>query len=131
MTIDSWFSRTYNIAIIANFVTGRNEVLAKVIFLHLSVILFTGKGGWCLQFFGGSPIFRGGSSKFSGGFLQILGVSKCLGVSNFSGVSKFSGVKISEKLHEIEKILGRGGAACRGRPLNPPLYLQYPSLLTS
>ena len=26
--------------------TGRNEVLAKVIFLHLSVILFTGGGTW-------------------------------------------------------------------------------------
>ena len=29
-------------------VTGRNEVVAKVIFLHLSVILFTG-GGACLR----------------------------------------------------------------------------------
>ena len=29
------------------FVTGRNEVVAKVIFLHLSVILFT--GGVCLN----------------------------------------------------------------------------------
>ena len=28
--------------------TGRNEVVAKVIFLHLSVILFTG-GGFCLN----------------------------------------------------------------------------------
>ena len=28
--------------------TGRNEVLAKVIFLHLSVILFTGGGGGVL-----------------------------------------------------------------------------------
>ena len=27
------------------FFTGRNEVVAKVIFLHLSVILFTGGGG--------------------------------------------------------------------------------------
>ena len=27
-------------------ITGRNEVVAKVIFLHLFVILFTG-GGWC------------------------------------------------------------------------------------
>ena len=26
------------------FITGRNEVVAKVIFLHLSVILFTGVG---------------------------------------------------------------------------------------
>ena len=30
------------------FTTGRNEVVAKVIFLHLSVILFTG-GGVCLS----------------------------------------------------------------------------------
>ena len=31
-----------------NVITGRNEVVAKVIFLHLSVILFT--GGWfCLS----------------------------------------------------------------------------------
>ena len=27
-------------------ITGRNEVLAKVIFSHLSVILFTGGAGW-------------------------------------------------------------------------------------
>ena len=30
------------------FITGRNEVVAKVIFLHLFVILFTG-GGFCLN----------------------------------------------------------------------------------
>ena len=29
------------------FITGRNEVVAKVIFLHLSVILFTGGGCVC------------------------------------------------------------------------------------
>ena len=54
---------------------------AKVIFLHLSVILLTGGVVWSwgvspifdgLQFFGGSPIFRGspnlqGVSNFSGG----------------------------------------------------------------
>ena len=79
----------------AQLFTGRNEVLAKVIFLHLSVILFTGgaldfalifRGGaldfalifgggcsrFCSNFSGGAPdfalIFRGGgSSKFSGG----------------------------------------------------------------
>ena len=28
-----------------SFITGRNEVVAKVIFLHLSVILFTGGEG--------------------------------------------------------------------------------------
>ena len=35
-------------------ITGRNEVLAKVIFLHLSVILFTGGAG-VLPARGGSP----------------------------------------------------------------------------
>ena len=30
-------------------ITGRNEVVAKVIFLHLSVILFTGWEGVCLS----------------------------------------------------------------------------------
>ena len=59
--------------------TGRNEVLAKVIFSQACVILFTGgsqgvfnfSGGGCLQFFGGSPIFLGGVSPIF------------LGVSNF------------------------------------------------
>ena len=31
------------------FITGRNEVVAKVIFLHLFVILFTGGEGVCLS----------------------------------------------------------------------------------
>ena len=53
--------------------TGRKEVLAKVIFLHLSVILFTG-GGVPPNFFWG-----GGSSKFSGG-----------GFCNFSGWGVFN-----------------------------------------
>ena len=53
-------------------ITGRNEVLAKVIILHLSVILFTG-GGCLLQILGGEgcllQIFGGGGvcSKFSRG----------------------------------------------------------------
>ena len=51
-------------------ITGRNEVLAKVIFLHVCVILFT--GGVPPNFRGGG-IFEGGSSKFWGGFLQIFG----------------------------------------------------------
>ena len=33
------------VAGVAVIFTGRNEVVAKVIFLHLSVILFTGGGG--------------------------------------------------------------------------------------
>ena len=58
--------------------TGRNEVLAKVIFSQACVILFTGGSGpggvppnfgGVLQIFGGFPpnFFWGGSSKFSGG----------------------------------------------------------------
>ena len=74
------------------FITGRNEVLAKVIFLHLSVILFTGEGvglvpGGCLQFFGGSPIFGGGGPPIFWGVSNFPGVSIFQGVSNFSGVS--------------------------------------------
>ena len=71
----------------ANYlITGRSEVLAKVMFLQASVILSTGgspifRGG--LQFFGGSPIFlggvspifQGGASKFLGGCLQFFGGS--------------------------------------------------------
>ena len=83
---------------VIQFITGRNEVLAKVIFLHLSVILFTGGGGWvsapnfrgggvCSKFSGGSaPNFRGGvCSKFSGGVSapNFRGVS----APNFGGVS--------------------------------------------
>ena len=68
-----------------SIITGRNEVLAKVMFLHVSVILLTG-GGACSKFSGGvpAPNFRGGAcSKFSGG-------GAC---SKFSGgaCSKFSG----------------------------------------
>ena len=67
---------THNTGMLPCFVTGRNEVLAKVIFLHLSVILFTG---------GIPPNFRGGYLKFSGG-----------GVSNFrGGCLKFSGGGVS------------------------------------
>ena len=61
--------------------TGRNEVLAKVIFLHLSVILFTGgvsapnfRGGVCSKFWGGvsAPNFPGGCLlQILGGFLQF------------------------------------------------------------
>ena len=61
-------------------ITGRNEVFAKVIFLHLSVIHSVHGGGVgypsmpCRSVPRGSPIFRGGVSNFSGG-----------GVSNFLG----------------------------------------------
>ena len=77
-------------------ITGRNEVLAKVIFSQACVILFTGGLGipaclagqirrgvgipaclasqspGSLQIFGGSPIFRGGSPIFWG-VLQFFG----------------------------------------------------------
>ena len=52
------------------FFTGRNEVLAKVIFSEACVILSTGGGGVCSKFSGGCllQIFGGGvCSKFSGG----------------------------------------------------------------
>ena len=76
--------------IASRLITGRNEVLAKVIFLHLSVILFTGGGV-------PAPNFRGGAySKFSGGvpapnfgggcLLQIWG-----GGGGGGACSKFSG----------------------------------------
>ena len=54
--------------------TGRNEVLAKVIFSQACVILFTGGGG---MVWGGLQFF-GGASNFSGFFLGGV-------VSNFSG----------------------------------------------
>ena len=63
----------------STFITGRNEVLAKVIFLHLSVILITG-GGFS-KFSGGVWNFRGGLQIFGGGG----------GVWNLGGCLKFSG----------------------------------------
>ena len=68
--------------------TGRNEVLAKVIFSEACVILSTGGMVWSR----GSPIL-GGSSKFSGRgvFLQIFLGGGGVVPPNFWGVSKFSG----------------------------------------
>ena len=40
-------------------ITGRNEVVAKVIFLHLSVILFTGRGMHGER--GGACVAKGGA----------------------------------------------------------------------
>ena len=54
---------------VMSIVTGRNEVLAKVIFSHACVILFTGRGvsgRGCLQFFGGGVSNFPGGSNFSG-----------------------------------------------------------------
>ena len=103
------------------FITGRNEVLAKVIFSQASVILFTG-GVWSRgvsNFSGGLQIF-GVVSKFSeglqifGGSPNFWGVSKFLGVSNFSGgwspnfqgVSKFSGgLQFLGGLHIFEGVV--------------------------
>ena len=49
-------------------ITGRNEVLAKVMFLQASVILSTGGGVSAPNFRGGvCSKFSGGASKFSGG----------------------------------------------------------------
>ena len=75
--------------IVSSIVTGRNEVLAKVIFLHLSVIHSVHRGGvqflaGGLQFFGGAPIFQGGVLQFFLGILQFFG-----GGSNFSGGLQF------------------------------------------
>ena len=63
----------------AFLVTGRNEVLTKVIFSQACVILSTGGGGVWSR--GGSPNFQGGSSKFSGGVPPNFG----------GGSSKISG----------------------------------------
>ena len=75
--------------------TGRNEVLAKVMFSQASVILSTGGGAldFALIFRGGGlflggvpPNFRGGgSSKFSGGFLQIFGGGVSTGIRSTFG----------------------------------------------
>ena len=79
--------------------TGRNEVLAKVIFSEACVILSTGGGcapnfrwgGCLLQIFGGvsAPNFGGGvCSKFSGGVSasNFRGMGGCL-LQIFEGVS--------------------------------------------
>ena len=79
--------RTVRVLLEYILVTGRNEVLAKVIFLHVCVILFTGGlARFCSNFFGG--VCSRFCSNFSGGFLQIFGG----GSSKFSGGSFFGGV---------------------------------------
>ena len=62
------------------FITGRNEVLAKVIFSQACVKISVHRGGCLflggyLQIFGGGVPFLcvGVASKFSGGYLQIFG----------------------------------------------------------
>ena len=80
----------------SGIVTGQNEVLAKVIFLHLSVILFTGGGGCLLQIFrrgGSAPNFQRGCllQNFGGGLGSGPGgvwSGGCLvwGVSGLGGV---------------------------------------------
>ena len=60
---------------LADLITGRNEVLAKVIFSQASVILFTGVGG----------VWSRGVSNFSAGG----------GPPNFRGVSNFPGGGVS------------------------------------
>ena len=70
------------------FFTGRNEVLAKVMFSQASVIHSVHRGGCLLHIFGGvpAPNFRGGG----GCLLQIFGGGAC---SKFWGGAcfKFSG----------------------------------------
>ena len=72
----------WSVHIRANLITGRNEVLAKVIFLHVCVILFTRggclKGGVCLE--GGVCLPGGGVSAWRGGVCLEGGVSAWRGV---------------------------------------------------
>ena len=112
------------------FFTCRNEVLAKVIFLHLSVILFTGgvppnfQGvggsskfwGGCLQIFGGALQFWGVSSNFSGGFsnfrntvnvqpvrilLECILVSKCYN-PNLHNFARFDRIRLKTKNPNVD-----------------------------
>ena len=93
-------------------VTGRNEVLAKVIFLHLSVILFT--GGGLSNFSGGEvPPNLGGCLQFFGGILQILGGSLQF-FGGGSGSSKFSG--------RVSNFLGGGSPIFQGGVGLPPNF---------
>ena len=81
----------------SDFITGRNEVLAKVIFLHLSVIHSVHRGvseifGGCLKFWGvwnfrGVSEIFGGVSEIFGGYLKFSG-----GLKFFGGCLKFWGV---------------------------------------
>ena len=76
--------------IITTFITGRNEVLAKVIFSQASVCP---QGG---SFFSGG-VFFGGSSKFSGGGVFLGGVPPNFrgGGCILGGVSFFGGVPLN------------------------------------
>ena len=71
--------------------TGRNEVLAKIIFSQASVILFM--GGGVSNFSEGSSKFSGVSNFSGGGFLQIFRGSPIFqgGPAIFRGVSNFWG----------------------------------------
>ena len=70
-------------------ITGRNEVLAKVIFLHLSVIHSVHGGvGVCSNFSGGCSNFLGGvCSNFSGGCALIF-LGGCLRGGGLRGVPR-------------------------------------------
>ena len=74
-------ARRCRVFVVTGLFTGRNEVLAKVIFLHLSVILFTGGGV-------SAPNFRGGvvSAPNLGGCLLQIFRGGCL-LQIFGGVS--------------------------------------------
>ena len=76
-TFISFILKTYCknvISTLNQIFTGRNEVLAKVIFSQASVIHSVHGGGGSDPVGGGGvpPNFQGGSSKFSGGVLQIF-----------------------------------------------------------
>ena len=77
---------TVCIALECFLVTGRNEVLAKVIFLHVCVILFT--GGGALDF---ALIFRGGGAP---DFALILGGSFLGGAPDFALIFRGGGLFI-------------------------------------
>ena len=85
---------------------------AKVIFLHVSVILLTGvvvvwSLGGCLQFFEGggvSPIFQGGLQFLGGGF------SKFFFFSNLFFKSFFP--KISSGMHPLRRSMRGRYASC-------------------
>ena len=108
-------ARRCRVFVVTGLFTGRNEVLAKVIFLHLSVILFTG-GGCLLQIFGGVCLLQmfggvcsklgGVCSKFSGGcLLQIFGGGCLLQISGGCLLQIFGGV--SAPIFGIRSTFGR------------------------
>ena len=52
------------------------------------------------------------------------------GTNPLGGVPTYDFAKFCEKLHEIEKMLGRRGSVRRGRPQDPPLGSYQIELVT-